>query len=308
MKTLLYLEESPVRGGIEIFAERQLNEMEAAGLDAELASAIPDDFSPYGELIVHKCTRVSDLERFPPEKTVLYVHDHEMICPRGTAYTALMHNCSLRGGSLACFFCAPLCRGWRKALSRVLSQKRRLEAMARMKKLVVISDFMKSRLEANGIPGSKISVEPPKLRLKEPGEAAIPEVDILYAGQLIRGKGVQLLLKAFAKLKPDRTLDIIGTGNFEGRLKNLASGLGIASRVRWRGFQENPQDWMRKAKCVAVPSFWQEPYGLVAAEAVSLGVKVVAFAVGGLPEACGGRAKLVAPGDVDAFARALEED
>ena len=64
---------------------------------------------------------------------------------------------------------------------------------------------------------------------------------------------------------------------------------------------------MRRAACVVVPSYWQEPYGLVAAEAVALGRPVVAFAVGGLPEACGGKAKLVPPGDVKALAAALEE-
>ena len=56
-----------------------------------------------------------------------------------------------------------------------------------------------------------------------------------------------------------------------------------------------------------MPSFWQEPFGLVAAEAVALGKKVVAFAVGGLPEACGGKATLVPPGDVSALAAALEK-
>ena len=58
---------------------------------------------------------------------------------------------------------------------------------------------------------------------------------------------------------------------------------------------------------MVVPSFWQEPYGLVAAEAVALGKSVVAFAVGGLPEACHGKATLVPPGDVGALARVLDD-
>ena len=99
---------------------------------------------------------------------------------------------------------------------------------------------------------------------------------------------------------------IVGTGNMEGELKALAAKLGIADRIRFNGFQQNPQDWMRAAKCVVVPSFWQEPYGLVAAEAVALGRPVVAFEIGGLPEACHGKATLVPPGDVKALAAALD--
>ena len=107
-------------------------------------------------------------------------------------------------------------------------------------------------------------------------------------------------------MKTPRTLDIVGTGNMEAELKARAAELGLADRVRFRGFQSKPQDWMRVAACVVVPSFWQEPYGLVAAEAVALGRPVVAFAIGGLPEACQGRATLVPPGDVAALAAALE--
>ena len=132
------------------------------------------------------------------------------------------------------------------------------------------------------------------------------EVDLLYVGQLIRGKGVHLLLEAMAKMKSPRTLDIVGTGNMEGELKLLAERLGLKGRVRFNGFQDSPQEWMRRAACVVVPSFWQEPYGLVAAEAVALGRPVVAFAIGGLPEACQGKATLVPPGDIAALAAALE--
>ena len=181
--------------------------------------------------------------------------------------------------------------------------------MARFRRLVVISEFMKGRLVANGIPAEKIEVRPPVIRTGETGAEDVTsgrKIDLLFAGQLIRGKGVQLLLAAMARMKTPRSLDIVGTGNMEPKLRALAAQLGIEGRVRFNGFQSNPQDWMRAAKCVVVPSFWQEPYGLVAAEAVALGRPVVAFAIGGLPEACGGKATLVPPGDIDALADALE--
>ena len=309
MKILVYLEKSDVHGGIEIFAERHVARLRAEGHEVDVASDIRQEMGRYDEIVVHKCSDVSTLEKFPPEKTVYYVHDHEPICPRSYAYTPLKRNCTRPGGVWPCIFCAPLCRNWKPALNRVLSQGRRKRAMAGFRKLVVISEFMKGRLVANGIPAEKIEVKPPVIRTGETGAEDVTsgrKIDLLFAGQLIRGKGVQLLLAAMARMKTPRTLDIVGTGNMEPKLRALAAQLGIADRVHFNGFQSNPQDWMRAAKCVVVPSFWQEPYGLVAAEAVALGRPVVAFAIGGLPEACGGKATLVPPGDIDALADALE--
>jgi glycosyltransferase involved in cell wall biosynthesis len=329
MKVLVYLEKSAVRGGIEVFAERHVARLRAEGHEVDVSNGfsrkgrkdgavlcdlcvlcgekeIPiDDF---GEIIVHKCSDVATLEKFPPEKTVYYVHDHEPICPRGYAYTPFKRNCTRAGGVWPCLFCAPACRSWKAALGRVFSQNRRIAAMSRFKKIVVISEFMKSRLVANDIPAEKIVVEPPKISPAEVAEMAEGSVDLLYVGQLIRGKGVHLLLEAMAKMKSPRTLDIVGTGNMEGELKALAERLGLKGRVRFNGFQDSPQEWMRRAACVVVPSFWQEPYGLVAAEAVALGRPVVAFAIGGLPEACQGKATLVPPGDIAALAKALEKE
>lgn len=311
----VYLEGSGIRGGIEIFAERQIASLKASGCEVDVFASIPegdDPFGAYDELIVHKAKDVATLERLPAKKTVFYVHDHEPICPRSYAYTPLGRNCTRPGGIWPCIFCAPLCRSWKAALKRVMSQSRRIKAMARFRKIVVISNFMKSRLVANSIPEGIIDVCPPKIDLSAHGSGAetdadMPEkIDVLFAGQLIRGKGVQLLLEAMAISSKPWTLDVIGTGNMEGKLRRMASRLGVESRVRWQGFRSRPQDWMAKASCVVVPSFWQEPYGLVAAEAVALGRKVVAFAVGGLPEACQGLAELVPAGDVKALAAKID--
>ena len=305
MRVLVYLEKAEVRGGIEVFAERHVAQLRAAGHEVDIVHS-PSAINAYDEIIVHKCSDVATLEDFPPEKTTYYVHDHEPICPRTYAYTPFRRNCTRASGVWPCLFCAPLCRSWKAALARVFAQGRRKRAMARFKRIVVISAFMKGRLVANGLPAEKIVVEPPAIKAGA-CDSGMSSRDLLFVGQLIRGKGVQLLLEAMARMRAPRTLDVVGTGNMEARLKAQAERLGLAERVRWHGYQPNPQDWMRAAKCVVVPSFWQEPYGLVAAEAVALGRSVVAFDIGGLPEACQGKATLVPPGDVDALARALDE-
>jgi len=312
MRMFVYLEAGPVRGGIEVFAERHVARLREEGSEVKVAGsraeAEAEDFRAWDGIVVHKCPDVATLEMFPPEKTTVYVHDHDPVCPRSYAYTPFGRNCKRRAGLFPCIFCAPLCRNWKSALGRVLSQSRRLAALSKVGRIVVISEFMKSRLVANGLPAEKVSVEPPAIRLPEAGPTdGVGPVDLLFVGQLIRGKGVQLLLRAMSAMKVRRTLDVVGAGNMEPKLKALAERLGVADRVRWRGFRKNPQDWMRAAKCVVVPSFWQEPYGLVAAEAVALGRPCVAFATGGLPEAAQGKATLVPPGDVRALARALDE-
>ena len=310
MKILLYLDPAPVRGGIEIYAERQAGRLRAAGHEVAIANRPdPDALAHCDAIYVHKCASVADLAAFPPDKTTVYIHDHEPICPRTYAYTPLGHTCTRPGGLWPCLFCAPACRDWRGALRRVLFQRRRKELLARVARIVVISEFMKSRLVDNGLPAEKIVVSPPDpAEFPRPsGRATVQEpVNLLYAGQLLRGKGVQILLRALTLMRRSRTLDVVGTGNMETELRTLADSLGIAGRVRWRGFSDDVPAWMAAAACVVVPSVWQEPYGLVAAEAVALGRPVIASDIGGLPEACGGKAVLVPPGDPSALAAALD--
>ena len=51
---------------------------------------------------------------------------------------------------------------------------------------------------------------------------------------------------------------------------------------------------------------WEEPFGLVAAEAIASGTPVAAFARGGLTEVVGeGAGRLARPDDVDDLARAI---
>ena len=129
MKILVYLEKSAVRGGIEVFAERHVARLRAEGHEVDVASDIHREIGQYDEIVVHKCSDVATLEKFPPEKTVYYVHDHEPICPRGYAYTPLKRNCTRAGGVWPCLFCAPACRSWKAALGRVFSQSRRIAAI-----------------------------------------------------------------------------------------------------------------------------------------------------------------------------------
>lgn len=72
----------------------------------------------------------------------------------------------------------------------------------------------------------------------------------------------------------------------------------------WIGPRDDVVEIMAGSDVVAVPS-QNEGFGLVAAEALSVGTPVVGYAVGALPEVVGDCGTLVAPGDVDALRAAL---
>jgi glycosyltransferase involved in cell wall biosynthesis len=126
-------------------------------------------------------------------------------------------------------------------------------------------------------------------------------------------KGVDVLLMAFATLLsrfPVARLLIAGDGPERRRLEGLARILGIDGAVEFLGHldAEALETALDPAWVQAVPSRWEEPFGLVAAEAMMRGTAVVASGTGGLTELiCEGETGyLVEPGDATALATGLE--
>jgi glycosyltransferase involved in cell wall biosynthesis len=103
-------------------------------------------------------------------------------------------------------------------------------------------------------------------------------------------------------------LAVVGEGPLESELEDLAGELGIASRVAFVGFVDNPADYIAAADVFCLSSVW-EAVALAAQEAVMLGIPVVTTDVGGMSELVtdGESGRLVAPGDVAALRDALDE-
>ena len=177
--------------------------------------------------------------------------------------------------------------------------------------LLVGSRFMREELLQNGFPGEKVHILPPVIRMENKSPSPVPDnPHILYVGQLIRGKGVDLLLQALNRLSCDFTADIVGTGNAEAKLKGLCSELDLDQKVNFRGWVRNDDlgRFYAKARVVAVPSRWPEPFGMIGLEAMHHGRPVVAFDVGGIPDWLDHLTTgiLVREQDVEAFGNALE--
>jgi glycosyltransferase involved in cell wall biosynthesis len=130
---------------------------------------------------------------------------------------------------------------------------------------------------------------------------------VLFAGRLVRAKGLQVLLRAMREL--DAELLVCGDGHERARMESLASRLGVASRATFRGWLAPSElaGELAEASVVAMPSLWPEPFGLIGIEAFSCGRPVVASDTGGVREWLepGVSGLAVAPGRAGALSEAL---
>ena len=244
-------------------------------------------------------------------RTAVFIHDHEYYCPRRAYYYPVTRkNCSRAYSEFLCGCCAMLRRPspdntFRANFGGFASLWREIRTCD---EFIVLSEFMRNILIRQGITAEKIKLIPPTITI--PDEFSPAETDgvphILAIGQLIRGKGVDQLLTAMHEVKSPCVLDVVGIGNDEAYLKQLAEPLG--NKVVFHGFSPNPDDAFRGIRAVVLPWRWQEPFGLVGPEALAHGVPLVGFDVGAVREYLidGQTGVLVPPEDTTALANAID--
>jgi glycosyltransferase involved in cell wall biosynthesis len=122
---------------------------------------------------------------------------------------------------------------------------------------------------------------------------------ILFVGRLVEGKGCEVLLRAMALVQQQDAkahLEIVGEGPLRASLEVLAQQLSL--RVRFLGVQDphQVQRRMSRARVLCNPSVTAEGFGMVFAEAQSVGTPVVSCMHSAIPEAvCHGQTGLLCP-------------
>jgi glycosyltransferase involved in cell wall biosynthesis len=249
------------------------------------------------------------------------VHDHRLYCMRGGKYNYFTRNVCQRPASWRCVFpCLGfIARSGEGSLPfkwvSYRAKLREIQLNRRCERLVVYSEYQKTELVRNGFDPANIEVRVPA-HMEEESVEAIPAVadnnknNVLFVGQLIRGKGVDLLLRALAKIRVPFHADIIGEGNHRNYCERLCAALGLSDRVTFHGFmgREQVNQFYKQASLLAVSSVWPEPFGLVGREAMAHSLPIVAFDSGGIREWLfdGENGFLVPWKDTDAMAACIE--
>jgi len=165
------------------------------------------------------------------------------------------------------------------------------------------SAFVRDRSLPALPPGAVTDVVHPGLDPAAFGAAPVPERwagRLLVSGRIAPEKGVDVALRALDRL-PDATLTVVGPGVPPDGAGDRATFPGPAPDDRAL------RDAYADADAVLFPVTWEEPFGLVPLEAMSVGRPVVATGTGGSAEYLrdGENCLLVAPGDDAALAAAV---
>jgi glycosyltransferase involved in cell wall biosynthesis len=240
---------------------------------------------------------------------VVSVHNF-MACTPGNYYFRPGQECTRHHGpgcwaNMAARGCAHTLRV--EALPRrYRDTTRRVEALRTADAVVAYSEFVAQHLRRNAVEPMVVPLVVPLVN--EPSPPASP-ARILFAGRLVKNKGLGVLLAALRQL--DTHLDVYGSGWWESSAHRTARRLGVADRVTFHGWasEEELAAAYARAAVVVMPSLWPEPFGLTGVEGLARGRPVVATSTGGIPEWLldGVNGYLVAPNDEQALGERLAE-
>ncbi len=188
-------------------------------------------------------------------------------------------------------------RGWQDSLKRAL--------------LFRCSHISISNMVAADLPvQSKVIADPFEASEFTDAGTDARDKDIVFLGRLVSDKGCELVLRALAVLKQEGlrpSFTVIGDGPEMPTLKRLTAELGLTEQVDFLGaLGEGRGRIVSRHRIMAVPSIWEEPFGVVALEGIAAGCAVLASRGGGLPEAVGPCGMLFPNGDVVALTSALK--
>ena len=226
---------------------------------------------------------------------VMTVQDHRFFCPGRGKWTADGHVCGEAMGREACAGCFDD-RSYFESTLALTAQ--RLESVRRLR-VTVLSSYMKRELTQVGVPANQVTVVPPVAYGLDRQAPADGPPCVLFAGRVVEAKGIREAIEAWRWSASGLPFVVAGTGPLRREIE--AEGVEVLGWLDRRRLSAA----YRRAAVLVMPSRWQEPFGIVGLEALTLGTPVAAWDSGGVREWHPGGDLLAPWGDVDGLAGAL---
>jgi len=224
-------------------------------------------------------------------KKIRFYHDHKLFCLREHKYTTInKKTCTCKTG-FNCYTCLGFINKTVDGLKLAsLGKLKKLQKInSQLDSFMVASNYMKEHLKLHDFDDNKIIVNPlyanDDIQYKTKVNFTKSKT-ILYVGQLLTGKGIDILLKAMKDINKSYKLKIVGTGKQENAFKSYSKKLGIQDRVDFIGNIKHEElvNHYQDAYCLVVPSRAPETFNLTGIEALKAGLPVIAANVGGIKE------------------------
>lgn len=246
---------------------------------------------------------------------VKFFHDHRLFCLREHKYTTLGQNTCTQTTGLNCYQCLGfLQRGGPLGVKiQTLGRLEREQQLYRqLDAFIVGSQYMRDHVIAHQFNEQRVHCVPLYASTPSGKNFGLRDTSkVFFAGALVRGKGLDILLQAIARSDPRLQLCIAGEGRQAPLFHTMAKRLEISDRVHFLGKLngDQMQEHLATSLCVALPSRTPETFGLIGLEAMTHGTPVIATRVGGIGEWLEHDVNgfLVEPGNVDQLADALDE-
>jgi glycosyltransferase involved in cell wall biosynthesis len=152
--------------------------------------------------------------------------------------------------------------------------------------IIVHSNFVKKNVENFVKKPVKVIPYPYFGKINKVEKKLGKKVKLLFIGRIVRQKGVNMIPNIARELKKcgiDYEINVLGDGPLLQKLKDSSKGIN----VNYHGAvydEKIKEKFFLNSDILLVPSLWEEPFGIVALEAMANGLPVIASDRGGLGE------------------------
>jgi glycosyltransferase involved in cell wall biosynthesis len=292
--------------------ERVLYSREARRKVEELLAETKPDLVHIHGFIHEMSTSILPALKAAGLPVVQTLHDYKPACPN-TTFVSNEQVCeACKGGkyyNMTRFKCK---RGSRSA-SLLATAEMYFHEVLRLYQpnidlFIAPSRFMRDKMVEHGI-RPPITAIPNFINPDSFGPVYEADNHFVYAGRLVRVKGILTLLEAMRRVKTDAVLTIAGSGELEPEMRQFVQDHDLTN-VRFMGHLDTAAlaQLVQRALFTVVPSEWYENYSMTVIESLACGTPVVGARIGGIPEQVthGVNGMLFEPGDPVGLAEQMQ--